>query len=286
MEGPKFEKPEEAKPETEKSASSFDELVSGIKEKLKDTEIKKIEQASQERMTQEQREAEAREQIAPLQAEYEGMKRQEDFFEGGRFYYALKGKKDGYTKWLQEDRENMIAEEEVYSQMANKYKEISGANFGGHVSQTREEMMVGWSKYPVELMMEYDEANLMKRGPVTGKIRKGVRSPEQLIDEMKAYRDYMASKEYRGREAEDYENKVTDDVYGFHRVAEGTGLAALEAGDVRMAAKALSFAQSVEEMPQEVLTRIKQELSNLDEGKRKEFVIAFESLREKPKETH
>ena len=279
-------KQEVAKSETEKPAGSFDELVSGIKEELKDTEVKKIEQATEARTTQEQREAEAREQIAPLQAEYQGMKQQEDFFAGGRYYHALKRNESGYSKWLDGDREHMVAEEEVYAQMAKQYKEISGANFGGHVPQTREQMMGYWSKpeYSAKQMMGYDEACVTGRGPVTGKTRKGVGSPEQLIDEMKAYRDYMASKEYRGREPEDYENKITDDVYGFHRVAQGTGLAALESGDIGTAAKALAFAQGIEEMSPDVLTRVKEGLSKLDESKRKEFVIAFESAREKPKE--
>jgi len=290
MEGPKFEKPKEEDKETtttEKPAASFDELVSGIKEELKDTEIKKIEQATQERTTQEQKEVEAREQIAPLQAEYQKMKQQEDFFTGGRYYHALKRNESSYSKWLQGDREHMVAEEKVYDRMAKQYKEISGANFGGYVPQTREQMMAYWSKpeYSAKQMMEYDEMFVMGRGPVTGKTRKGVGSPEQLIDEMKAYRDYMGSKEYRGREPEDYENKTTDDVYGFHRVAQGTGLAALESGDIRTAAKALAFAQSVEEMSSETLASVKQELFKLDEGKQKEFVIAFESAREKPEKT-
>lgn len=280
-------KQEVAKSETEKPVGSFDDLVSGMKEELKDTEIKKIEKATTERTTQEQKQLEAREQIAPLQAEYQKMKQQEDFFAGGRYYYALKKNEDGYSKWLQEDREHMVGEEEVYDRMAKQYKEVSGANFGGHVPQTREQMMSYWSKpeYSAKQMMGYDEACVTGRGPVTGKTRKGVGSPEQLIDEMKAYRDYMGSKEYRGREPEDYENKITDDVYGFHRVAQGTGLAALESGDIKTAAKALAFAQSVEEMSPEALSRVKEGLSKLDESKRKEFVIAFESAREKPKET-
>ena len=279
-------KQEVAKSETEKPVSSFDDLISGMKEELKDTEIKKIEQATEARTTQKQHKPKTIKQIAPLQAEYQRMKQQEDFFAGGRYYHALKRDEDGYSKWLEGDREHMVAEEEVYDRMAKQYKEASGANFGGHVPQTREQMMAYWSKpeYSAKQMMGYDEACVTGRGPVTGKTRKGVGSPEQLIDEMKAYRDYMGSKEYRGREPKDYENKITDDVYGFHRVAQGTGLAALESGDIGTAAKSLAFAQGVEEMSSEVLARVKEGLSKLDETKRKAFVIAFESAREKPKE--
>lgn len=280
-------KQEVAKSETEKPVGSFDDLVSGMKEELKDSEIHKIEQATTARTTQEQKQLEARERIAPLQAEYQKMKQQEDFFAGGRYYYALKKNEGGYSGWLQGDREHMVAEEEVYDRMAKQYKEVSGANFGGHIPQTREQMAAYWAKpeYSAKQMMQYDELCVTGSGPVTGKTRKGVGSPEQLIDEMKAYRDYMSSKEYRGREPEDYENKITDDVYGFHRVAQGTGLAALEYGDIMTAAKSLAFAQSVEEMSPEVLARVKEGLSKLDESKRKEFVVAFESAREKPKET-
>ncbi len=275
-----------AKSETEESAGSFDDLVSDMKGALEDAEIKKIERATAERIAQEQRRLEIREQIAPLEARYQEMERQKDFFAGGRYYHALKGNKANYSRWLQEDRERMIREEEVYGQMAQWYKKISGENFGGHILQTREQMMAYWSKPEdsAEHMMEYDKARVTGKGQVTGKTREGVGSPEQLINEMKAYRDHMGSKEYHGREPKNYEKRIIDNVYGFHRVAQGTGLAALESGDIGVAAKALAFAQSVEEMSPEVLVRVKEGLSKLDGNKQREFVIAFESAREKPEE--
>lgn len=291
--GPSYEE------EKTENAQNFDDLISETEKKLEisgNKDLKENEDEVEERkkrvQEQSEKKAKAMECIEPLLKEFDHIRKQENFFEGGRYYHALKGNKKGYSEWVEADKERRIAEADINNEMKRQFAEIAGEEEARKqfivVYPTKEEMKASWSKKKdtTEHLMTDDRKSLAGSFYAISVIRRGakIREPEQLVKELKENRDYMKSEVYKGHTSEEYENRITDEVYGFHRVAQGFGLAALESGDIKIAAKSLSFAQSIEEMPRDVLDRFDEEFSELNDRQKGEFIIAFKREKEEIEE--
>lgn len=264
---------------------NFDSVITGIREQLSSKERAAIERSQEEQQERGRKEVQLREQTRPLELEVDRLEAEDKFMQGGRYYYALKGDVEGHRRWLVRDRERIIAQEKVREQIWRMREEAGVRNIGS-IPADEARLRQEWDKYDAGSPRE---ANMLRDKHSAGGIwqkaaffRGHVRAPEEMIEDMRGYRTYMNSKEYRGHEATEEESAITDRVYGFHRVAQGTGLAALESGDTRVAGHALAFAQSIEEMPPEIVAKVKAELAKMDEKKMREFTIAFESSREQP----
>lgn len=286
---PNFEQPSEEKDESKKGFEIFLQQLEkdlGIKSEADRIAVEAKRKSEGEAMAEKQAEKEkAYKEIEPMLKRLEKMEQMEDYFKGGQWFYALKNNLTGFSDWLKKSRDNILEKNKITGYANEKYKEITGEDYFCSTSLSQKELEDLWNEvgYKSGDVMKQEQNSLKRVGPVTGKTRERVDTVEDLITEMENYRDYMTTEKYYGKKPAKYEVDIMDNVYGFQRVAQGMTLAALESGEINVAAKAMAFAQNIEEVSADILKQIETALSKLPETEQKNFILKFEKYSQERK---
>ncbi len=247
-------------------SGSFDALLSDISDEIKETEAveiyKKIAEDELRRHGAWLKSETHRDELSRLE-------NRSDFYKGGRYYYIVTGNTDGQTKWVQ-DTARLKDEEDAVIVRKNKVENaITGDRYEHESFPLDDEVLLNEDRWTLAAKAgSRYMPNVFDKEP---------HSPSELIQNMiEARNRHLLGKENPGG-LRPGARELLDGFTGYHRIAFGIGVAALETEDIAIAARAFAFGESIQNMPEHVVSRVKALLEVLPLDKRKEFVLAYKN---------
>ncbi len=235
----------------------------------------------------------AREKIAPLLETLDRIKRMEQEYKGGQYYYVFKNNIEGYKQWQEKIETAQQEYHRVWQSIGQQYKDLTGEVYPddhrspeakseistdklfdqkGSVSQPALGAAIQEQQDATHAAILLDWGLVTKRGAATGVLRHGVKSPHEFIQEMRDFRaELMHNDATRFPDNRLDRARVFDDTYGFYRYARGFGLAAFEAGDYGIAGEAVGFSQRIARLPNHEEGRLKNLLLKASPAARAQF---------------
>ncbi|MBI5134966.1 hypothetical protein HZA86_01900 [Candidatus Uhrbacteria bacterium] len=220
--------------------------------------------------------------VEPLVQKLDAIRRMEEVYKGGQYYFVLVKDIEGYGRWQEKFKTSGEEYQRIWHEIQEKFMRVTGHPYGdaqrapeektpasdyslfddqGKPSSDRIDAEIDRMRFELHSAILLDWGLVTKRGAATGKLRAGVKTPEAFLSEMRTFRSEIMNADssnrperYKGAQAD--RAGAMDEVYGFQRTARGFGLAALEAGDYRIAGQAIEFSRRIGGFPKAEEERI------------------------------
>jgi len=271
-------------------ATSMEDLLKGLQTELdgKSGEDSLAEELRKKTEDLEKKEREG--EIKALEEEARILGELKERTAGEIAYFALTGNVEGYVSASDRQMERQLEADEN-EERRNK---LEAANIG----RRKDHWLVSYTEYRAnEKKRDQEELIRIKGEEPAERIRreqerlsegKEIRGGLVLInrEKVKSPKELVAviAKEFAVRFDHNKGSRGMGLLNGMQmgHSMEGVGVTAMEAGDVGIAAQALSFMENVRELPPEMMARLSAAVGKLDPEKKRAFVEAMDIERKKP----
>ncbi|MES2223331.1 MAG: hypothetical protein V4469_00195 [Patescibacteria group bacterium] len=270
----------------EQKGGGMDDLLKSLGEDVTANAAETEEAKNQEKLEKEKKNKEAMEAIVGKVAEYQTLKyaiTNSAGFRVGRMNYAvLKDDHDAFDKFDKEHFDDELKLADMYDDVVKTYQAAGGTEDVERIirGQSREALESNVHKNDFDRFKKFLE-NPRSLSSATSDIV--AKNPNEYVDGMeksavKQYQMYHDPVQYVQDRPDVLQNNLKNDFWG---LTEGFGVAALEGGDIKLAARSLALGEVIGKLSTDVVEKAKVLAGKLNTEDKRLFAEEFSKEKER-----